>query len=992
MPVYPVPLDLTWEHISDIPLADPAFGQPGRIDLLLGVDIFVDVWLNGRRTGPPGSPVALETEFGWVLCGSLERGTSNQVNSQATVLHSSAICDDDVLRRFLEIEEAPTSPPSLSIEERAVVHHFEENHRRTADGRFVVPLPRKPDSKLIGESRSQAVRRFLSLERSLNHKNKFKEFEAVMQEYFDLGHAETVPIEDMDKAPSEVFYLPMHAVYKSSSTTTEVRAVFDASAKSVSGVSLNDTLLVGPTIHPPLMDVLLRFRLHRVTLTADVSKMYRAIELTESDRDFHRFVWRSKSEDTLKDYRMTRITFGVSAFCFAANMAVKQNAIDFVHKYPAAAEVVEKSFYVDDCLTGTDDIETATMLQDQLQNLFSRGGFLLRKWNSSELSVLHGIPPELREHKEVHPVSDASNHTKTLGLGWNASTDTFSLTVSTLPPFEVVTKRILVSDIAKEFDVLGWFAPALVSMKILLQRVWELGVDWDDAVPKNIQDVWMRWRSELQLLSLKHILRYYFPKDVELRSVQVHGFSDASELAYAGVVYLRITDSAGNVHTSLVTSKTKVSPIKRLSIPRLELCGAQILARLLQHVKNVLQVSLTDVFAWTDSTVVLSWLTGNPRRFKTYVGNRVSLIVDCIPPVRWNHVVGTENPADCASHGIFPSELLEHELWWKGPLWLMLAPSHWPKRYSVSIEPPSEEERDVCLAVTAQSEQPIIPFDRYSSFCHLQRVTAWVLRFLNCCRPAEDAVSEPATASGAPCLSVSELDTAEKYLVKFSQDIFSAEIVSLKAHDSLPNSNSLLSLRPFLDSDGILRVGGREGNSKLSHSRVHPIILHGRHTLTKLIIHFEHLRMLHAGPTLVCSSLSRRFHVIGLRKTVRSITRQCTTCRRQSTRPQPQVLGQLPLERVTPGAVFEKVGVDYAGPFLINYGMVRKTTTVKEYICVFVSLTVKAIHLEIVSDLTSEAFIATLRRFAVAIRPSFGATTALTLSGLIESLGNSMGS
>ena len=216
---------------------------------------------------------------------------------------------------------------------------------------------------------------------------------------------------------------------------------------------------------------------------------------------------------------MTRITFGVSASCFAANMAVKQNAIDFVHKYPAAAEVVEKSFYVDDCLTGADDNETATILQGQLQNLFSRGGFLLRKWNSSELSVLHGIPPELREHKEVHPVSDASNHTKTLGLGWNASTDTFSLTVSTLPPFEVVTKRILVSDIAKVFDVVGWFAPALVSMKILLQRVWELGVEWDDAVPKNIQDVWMRWRSELQLLSLKHIPRCYFPKDVELRSV-----------------------------------------------------------------------------------------------------------------------------------------------------------------------------------------------------------------------------------------------------------------------------------------------------------------------------------------------------------------------------------------------------------------------------------------------------------------------------------------
>ena len=144
---------------------------------------------------------------------------------------------------------------------------------------------------------------------------------------------------------------------------------------------------------------------------------------------------------------------------------------------------------------------------------------------------------------------------------------------------------------------------------------------------------------------------------------------------------------------------------------------------------------------------------------------------------------------------------------------------------------------------------------------------------------------------------------------------------------------------------------------------MHPVILHGRHPLTKPIVHSEHLRMLHAGPTLLSSALTRRFYIIYLRKTVRSITRQCVKCRRQTTRPQPQMLGQLPLERVTPGSVFEKVGVDYAGPFHVKYGMVRKTTTVKAYVCVFVSLAVKAVHLEVVSDLTTEAFIATLRRF-----------------------------
>ena len=255
-----------------------------------------------------------------------------------------------------------------------------------------------------------------------------------------MGHAEAVPLGDLDKQEHEVFYLPMHAVYKSSSTTTKLQTVFDASAKSSSGVSLNDTLLVGPTVHRPLIDVLLRFRQHRIALTADVSKMYRAVELPLADRDLHRFVWRFNSKEVLKVYRMTHVTFGVSASSFAANMAVKQNAIDHAYECPLAADVVEKSFYVDDCLSGADDRETAIKLQEQLRDLFARGGFLLRKWNSNDPLVLQGIPEDLRDSREIHPISETDEYTKTLGLEWNVTMDRFHLTVSNLPPIENVTK------------------------------------------------------------------------------------------------------------------------------------------------------------------------------------------------------------------------------------------------------------------------------------------------------------------------------------------------------------------------------------------------------------------------------------------------------------------------------------------------------------------------------------------------------------------------
>lgn len=178
-----------------------------------------------------------------------------------------------------------------------------------------------------------------------------------------------------------------------------------------------------------------------------------------------------------------------------------------------------------------------------------------------------------------------------------------------------------------------------------------------------------------------------------------------------------------------------------------------------------------------------------------------------------------------------------------------------------------------------------------------------------------------------------------------------------------PTRSCLRTLCPFIDSSGLLRVGGRVGNSELAYSQRHPIILHGRHTVTKLVIRSEHIRLLHAGPTLVTSSLGRRFHIIGHRKAIRTLTRACITCRRTTVKPRPQLMGQLPLERVTPGMVFERVGLDFAGPVYLKLGHVRKPTIVKSYICVFVALSVKAVHLELVSDLTSAAFIACLRRF-----------------------------
>ena len=299
----------------------------------------------------------------------------------------------------------------------------------------------------------------------------------------------------------------------------------------------------------------------------------------------------------------------------------------------------------------------------------------------------------------------------------------------------------------------------------------------------------------------------------------------------------------------------------------------------------------------------------------------------------------------------------------KGPSWLVLPESEWPSQSNTTAELNSDEEREVCHLSHVAYELPLIPLDRYSTFTKIKRITAWILRFVENCRIVHGEQQETETYA-TPHLSVSELTAAENYWFKCAQWIdFSTEISLLRSSKPLPNRSCLRSLHPILDPSSILRVGGRQSQSNWSYSQTHPIILHGKNHLTKLIIWTEHLRLIHAGPNLLLCSLARQFHIIGMRKTVRSVTRRCITCRRQVIKPQPQLMGQLPPERISPDSVFDRVGVDYAGPILVKYGMVRKTTVVKAYICIFVSLSVKAVHLEVVSDLTAEAFIATLRRF-----------------------------
>ena len=511
------------------------------------------------------------------------------------------------------------------------------------------------------------------------------------------------------------------------------------------------------------------------------------------------------------------------------------------------------------------------------------------------------------------------------------------MNVTEFPPTECMTKRSLVSDVAKTFDALGWYSPTIVKAKILLQALWLEGIGWDDCVPIAILEEWSKWRRELPLLSTHYIARCYYPKEAVIVSTQLHRFSDASERAYSGVAYLRMEDSNGMIYTSLVTSKTRVAPIKRVTIPRLELNGALILAQLLSHCKKLLDLPLSRVFAWTDSTIVLAWLQGNPRRFKVYVGNQVTQIMELVPATCWGHVVSEDNPADCASRDIFPSELLNNDLWWSGPSWLKLLPSKWPRNnLPATVTPEEAEELNATITCTlAMIEDPLIPVDKFSSFNLYKRVTAWIIRFIHNCKSRVQA-TQPKSSP----LTTDELNLATNYWYSIIQRTHFPDELRILATKSqkIPTSNKICSLNPFVDDQGMLRVGGRLQKARFSYNSRHPIILDSRHPLTKLLILSEHIRLLHGGSLLVSSSLFRNFHILGGHRAIRSIVRSCVICRRRTPKTKPQMMGQLPPERITPDVGFKHVGLDFAGPLYLKRGSVRKPTILKSYVYVFVSM------------------------------------------------------
>ncbi|GBM33620.1 hypothetical protein AVEN_203665-1 [Araneus ventricosus] len=407
--------------------------------------------------------------------------------------------------------------------------------------------------------------------------------------------------------------------------------------------------------------------------------------------------------------------------------------------------------------------------------------------------TLHKWCSSASSESDLYPFNycEKQSTVKTLGMMWNNCEDAFLFDISFSSTTEF-TKRDVLSQIAKLFDPLGHLGPVISKAKIFLQRLWLLRIDWSQKLPSEIA-----------------------------QEVFIH------------------------------CNKSKVAPIKSVTIPRLELAACLLLAQLTRKVLNALKLKIDQVLLWTESTVALSWIDTPPHLLKTFVSNRVAQIQELTKEYHWSHITSNNNPADLLSRGIDAQFLLNNQFWFQGPDSFNSLNSAVELNQSDKNYLPEFKSKDsVCLTVkTSALFDDVICIS--NNFQKLIRIISLIFRFINKCKKNSKECGDP---------SKIVRQNAEIYILREVQvRTFGNEIHSIEQCGNVTPNSKLKSLSPFLDSQGILRVGGRLRNSILPYNSKHPILLPAKHKVTDMIIQYYHKIQFHSGPQALLYNIRQKF-------------------------------------------------------------------------------------------------------------------------------------
>lgn len=956
-------------------LADPSFYEPSEIDLLLGADIYYSLLSNEIIHLGNSLPTLINTQLGWVIAGNVPIHTKTTRHTSLLTTHSVNLVQtrdfenykpsvESLLQKFWSLEEIPEKP-QVSEEDEIVEKIFISTTTILKDGSYQINVPLKsPTEHLkLGNSLYLAQKRFKNLEKRFEKDNNLRiEYKKFMDEYIELGHGKIVPLLSKKSEIEQKYFIPHLCVIRDESISTKFRVVFDASAKSSSGYSLNDITYKGFQVQPPLYDILCRFRVYKYVLTTDINKMYRRIKVNPNQKFLQNILWRNNPTDSFSCIELQTVTYGTNFAPYVATRVLKDIAENNVETFPLASAALLQQCYMDDILTGTNEIDSLIDLYTQLNSLLNKHDFQLHKWCTNYPDLLKETSTTVACEYDLNFNEIPS---QVLGLKWHPLVDQFCISVPYIPTNNLITKRKILSLISQCFDPLGLVNPVVVKGKIIMQSLWCSKVSWDETITDEaILNQWHKFSTCLSLIKNLKIDRHLFTHEVA-QKIEIHGFSDASLQAYGACVYMRAIHVDSTVTCKLISSKSKVAPIKTISLPKLELCGMLLLAKLAKNIFEIFKpiLKINSVHLWSDSQIALQWCKNHPSKWNVFVANRVSKIQTITSSFSWHYVKSSDNPADLLSRGIFTQEHLDKGFWFKGPHWLRdldfnsnsMSSQTYAEMEQLATIP---EERKVALLT--QTKISLIEFwydifHRYSSFTKLQRSIAYSFRFMHNLKHKDTRRSD--------ILSVEELNQSLTFIVSILQKRYFSEELRQLSENKPINNNTLLSLKIFLDANGLIRVGGRLENAHISYNQKHPILLPAKDYVVNLLLLLEHRRLGHTGPQTVLSNFRLKYWPLNGLRQIKKIIRQCTVCFRFNAVANQQIMANLPKERVHISRPFQNTGIDLGGPFFIKASKLRKAPLIKCYIALFVCMASKAVHMEVVTGLSTEAFILTLKRF-----------------------------
>lgn len=975
-------LSSRYRHLRGLPLPTFQNVKPG---LLIGLEHAT--LLGGRSVieGKEDEPLASNTKLGWIVYGRhsiadvrISGKTIEKQGFQQTHLRLGKCNDTDdrqlheLVKSFFSVENLGVAAKQLKSAEDERAEMLMKSTMKMVDGRYEVGLLWKTDDIVLPDNKKMAMQRLLSEERKLlRDQPSLTWMNEHVQKLITKGYAREATAEDLNTTWRRTWICPLFTVINQNKVPPKRRCVADVAAVQ-GGVSLNSCLLQGPDNLIALPAALCRARENPVMVTADVAEMFHQVRITREDQQCQRFLWRNGDQSQPpKTFIMEVMMFGPTCSPFQAQHVKNIHAAKYLDKYPEAAEALERFMYMDDYFNSHQSVDEAVRVTLEAIQICSEMGFDLVQVQSSHEEVLSRIPQRhLKQELVSLNLEEASTYfSKLLGMYWMPAEDVFvfrrtfdDLLEKMCAEKYVPTKREVLSAVMKIFDPKGLIAKYVIRGKSLLQDVWREGINWDESLSENLATEWLRFLQAFDEIEKVKIPRWYGGSNLQVADTELVVFVDASAKAYAAVGYFRFPSSSP-AHIALVMAKAKVAPVKTMSIPRLELEAAKLGARLAVTIGNLHSFPIKKRFFLSDSKCVLSWIHSKTFNFVPFVAHRVSEILDLTTAREWYYVPTKENVADEATKETSSSEGEDSARWFHGPGFLQQPLDSWPiKKFEV------EKVGEVALHRRQEIENfnPETHFlnrvgGKYQSdWRRLVRVTAYIIigaKSFKVLKSRDDLT-----------LTVLDLEEAEKEIFRFIQrdqlEKLWTQVENL-AKDSdvsgsfrVPGETTVWPVMMRSD-EKLLRLDSRDKASKESFSAKNLILLPKRHRFVQLYLQHLHEQNHHMGIEGTIASAREKVWIVAIRQALKTTITHCQVCKNLKANPKLPTMGDLHVSRTAfDQKPFSFVGVDCFGPITVR----EKRSSAKRWGVIFTCLTYRAVHLEVVLDLSADQMVLAVRR------------------------------